>query len=241
MNQIKDFTRDAEEWGSALNEAAWKFIDVCPEKSATLFNTCKGALREAILVYASKITLLPTTLPVATEAGRLLPCPFCGASDVEAYPADRERNLWNVCCGNPGCVTCGDNDYLSEAAAVAAWNRRAAIIAEPGDAVSWECRVVFVAGGFGEWEKCTRDMYDTIKTTGLYNGNGAPCEARELFTHPAAPVGVSEVSFWRDAYERTAFQLYRSKGHAQMAAQEMAQADFESRVRELALLQEPRK
>lgn len=55
----------------------------------------------------------------------LEPCPFCGSADVEAYPADRDRTRWNVCCGNPGCVTRGDNDYLLQSDAIAAWNRRA--------------------------------------------------------------------------------------------------------------------
>ena len=55
----------------------------------------------------------------------LEPCPFCGTDDVECYPRDRERSAWNVCCGNPGCVTRGDNDYLTESDAITAWNRRA--------------------------------------------------------------------------------------------------------------------
>jgi hypothetical protein len=69
-----------------------------------------------------------------SEPMTLEPCPFCGATDVEAYPADRERSCWNVCCGNPGCVTRGDNDYLTEGDAVAAWNRRAHI-SQPAQAV----------------------------------------------------------------------------------------------------------
>lgn len=67
------------------------------------------------------------------EKMTLLPCPFCGSTDVETYPADRERSRWNVCCGNPGCVTRGDNDYLTQADSVAAWNRRH--IAQPAQAV----------------------------------------------------------------------------------------------------------
>lgn len=55
----------------------------------------------------------------------LEPCPFCGAKDAEVYPRDRSNLAWNVCCGNPGCVTRGDNDYLTKSDAVAAWNRRA--------------------------------------------------------------------------------------------------------------------
>jgi hypothetical protein len=49
------WTKDAEQWGDALNEAAWEFIDKCPEKSVLLFNTAKGALRDAILKYAAAL------------------------------------------------------------------------------------------------------------------------------------------------------------------------------------------
>ena len=48
---IKDIRKDAEEWGTALNAAAWVFIEECPEKSALLFNTAKETLRSAILKY----------------------------------------------------------------------------------------------------------------------------------------------------------------------------------------------
>jgi hypothetical protein len=50
---------DAKNWGSALNEAGWTFIETCPEKSALLFNNCKSSLREAILKYASLVAAQP--------------------------------------------------------------------------------------------------------------------------------------------------------------------------------------
>lgn len=50
------WTADAEAWGNALNAAAWEFIEQCPEKSALVFNTCKPALRAAILKYSAAIT-----------------------------------------------------------------------------------------------------------------------------------------------------------------------------------------
>lgn len=53
--QAVTWTDDAEGWGDALNEAAWKFTEVCPVKSALLFNNCKPALREAILTYAAAV------------------------------------------------------------------------------------------------------------------------------------------------------------------------------------------
>ncbi len=46
---------DAASYGSALNEAAWVFIDQCPEKSALLFNSIKVVLRAAILRYAELV------------------------------------------------------------------------------------------------------------------------------------------------------------------------------------------
>lgn len=50
-----NYKKDAETWGGALNEAAWEFIDNSPEKSALLFNTCKGSLRAAILKYLEHV------------------------------------------------------------------------------------------------------------------------------------------------------------------------------------------
>jgi len=50
-----NYAKDAQEWGNALNDAGWAFLDNCPEKSALLFNTVKPALREAILVYLERV------------------------------------------------------------------------------------------------------------------------------------------------------------------------------------------
>lgn len=49
------YKQDAEQWGDALNEAAWAFTEACPVKSVLLFNTCKPALREAIRVYLEAV------------------------------------------------------------------------------------------------------------------------------------------------------------------------------------------
>lgn len=53
--QSINYKKDAEEWGGALNEAAWTFIEDNPEKSALLFNTCKTSLRAAILRYLERV------------------------------------------------------------------------------------------------------------------------------------------------------------------------------------------
>ena len=51
-----EWTKDAAEWGGALNYAAWEFVNECPEKSALLFNNTKGPLRAAIMKYAEIVT-----------------------------------------------------------------------------------------------------------------------------------------------------------------------------------------
>ena len=51
-----EWTKDADEWGDALNYAAWEFTNECPEKSALLFNNTKGPLRAAIMKYAELVS-----------------------------------------------------------------------------------------------------------------------------------------------------------------------------------------
>lgn len=53
------WTNDARSYGNALNEAAWLFVDQCPEKSALLFNSAKVVLRSAILRYAELVGVVP--------------------------------------------------------------------------------------------------------------------------------------------------------------------------------------
>lgn len=50
-----DWTEDARNYGRALNEAAWTFVEECPEKSTLLFNNTKQPLRAAILRYAAAL------------------------------------------------------------------------------------------------------------------------------------------------------------------------------------------
>jgi hypothetical protein len=68
------WTRDAETWGNALNEAAWTFVDECPEKSALLFNNTKGPLRAAILKYAELVgAATPQPAPQRLAQGEYIP------------------------------------------------------------------------------------------------------------------------------------------------------------------------
>lgn len=63
---VPDVRLDAENWGKALNEAAWEFVDTCPEKSALLFNHAKTSLRTAILKYLDIVSATPSpTIDVA--------------------------------------------------------------------------------------------------------------------------------------------------------------------------------
>ena len=50
-----ELAKDAKEWGPALNKAGWLFLSELnedPQKSALIFNNCKGPLRAAIMKYA---------------------------------------------------------------------------------------------------------------------------------------------------------------------------------------------
>lgn len=54
-----EWAKDAEEWGPALNAAGWLFLSELnedPQKSALIFNNCKGPLRAAIMKYAEIVT-----------------------------------------------------------------------------------------------------------------------------------------------------------------------------------------
>lgn len=57
------WAKDAEEWGNALNEASWAFVEALRDASGhavdgRTFNHCKPALRAAILKYAAAIRSL---------------------------------------------------------------------------------------------------------------------------------------------------------------------------------------
>ncbi len=52
---LAELKQDADQWGGALNEASWAFIETCPEKSALLFNSAKGSLRVAIATYINAV------------------------------------------------------------------------------------------------------------------------------------------------------------------------------------------
>lgn len=50
-----NYKQDAEQWGNALNEAAWAFTQAGLVKSTRPVETCKPALREAIRVYLEAV------------------------------------------------------------------------------------------------------------------------------------------------------------------------------------------
>lgn len=56
----------------------------------------------------------------------LLPCPFCGTTDIELYPCNpkfpKQRRIE---CGNPGCIARGYDTFYSEREAIERWNTRA--------------------------------------------------------------------------------------------------------------------
>lgn len=51
-----EWIKDAEEWGGALNEAGWEFIDAYKDVLPTkVFNCLKTCLRAAIIKYAENV------------------------------------------------------------------------------------------------------------------------------------------------------------------------------------------
>ena len=61
-----------------------------------------------------------------TDAERLLPCPFCGDSDVQEERTELSANTWPVVrCQN--CGAAGPCIHFQPEKAVEEWNRRASI------------------------------------------------------------------------------------------------------------------
>lgn len=76
--------------------------------------------------------------PVADEWG-LLPCPFCGSEAFETFKTDDDGiRRHSVHCKAPNCGGQTRDRHFSEAKAIAAWNRRAALASAPvaGEAVA---------------------------------------------------------------------------------------------------------
>lgn len=57
----------------------------------------------------------------------LLPCPFCGG-EARAHQNELAAKFWRYRCVNCGA---GPHGGIGQASAVAAWNRRAALAAQP--------------------------------------------------------------------------------------------------------------
>lgn len=93
-----DWTHDAEQWGKALNDAAWKFSEHCPEKSALLFNNTKAPLRMAILHYAAKVMEAAPQPPAEAQAQ--------GGGEVVAqfYVSDKMEELCPIADMAPGRI-----------------------------------------------------------------------------------------------------------------------------------------
>jgi non-ribosomal peptide synthetase component F len=99
------WTKDAEAYGNALNEAAWKFVEECPEKSALLFNNTKKPLRAAILTYAEHVAR--ATSPAHTSVAR--------DADVQAMDVLSLAELVDaaVCLESCEAAWCGDEMELA--------------------------------------------------------------------------------------------------------------------------------
>lgn len=72
------------------------------------------------------------------KAEALAPCPFCGG-EAELWNAHDNRPAWIACMGR--CAVLISKEHATDAEAIAAWNRRAAIPARgvPTDCRKWDC------------------------------------------------------------------------------------------------------
>lgn len=69
------------------------------------------------------------TSPIAGEREAMLPCPFCGCADIFIEPDERGSGGQWVAPIHVGCMACKcEQCEDEEAEAIAAWNRRAALL-----------------------------------------------------------------------------------------------------------------
>lgn len=76
------WTEDAENWGDALNDAGWTFLENSPETSTRLFNSCKASLRAAIIKYDECVRLQKLDIEKEME---LFEEAFEGKINLEKY------------------------------------------------------------------------------------------------------------------------------------------------------------
>lgn len=94
------------------------FEDGYAEGWAKCMDECRRAVSQA-------------SAPVADERG-LLPCPFCGSEAFETFKTDDDGiRRHSVHCKDPNCGGQTRDRHFSEAKAIAAWNRRAALASAP--------------------------------------------------------------------------------------------------------------
>lgn len=76
---------------------------------------------ESAVVFLSGRWSSPAPEPESAEVGRLLPCPFCGGSDLDT---DYGYNRVYVRCNNPKCYADGPITGETRETGTAAWNLR---------------------------------------------------------------------------------------------------------------------
>lgn len=121
------------------------------------------------------------------EAVALLPCPFCGGDDVIA----RETHDGPVRPVEVICRECGAQSDIYDDAdkAIAAWNRRAAIAADPGRKAMVEALERFHAAYESEDSQAHADLMNEandLMLSALSRARGeTPCLSRRETMHPS--------------------------------------------------------
>ena len=129
----------------------------------------------------------------AVDRVKLETCPFCGCDDIGTESTATDGSVWcNGCRARITKLHYHPRLDIGQRDAIAAWNRRAPVEAEPA---TWEHRIRVkrhAGAGWTEW----RQGYANLSATAR---EGLDVEERALYTHPNpsptsaenAPVGPS--------------------------------------------------
>lgn len=123
-------------------------------------------------------------MTTGTKVADLLPCPFCGPGEsIVACCFDDVANRYRVYCGRCGSSTGIHPTDRTEAPAISAWNRRAALARQEADKTKAAIWIEFAENGnIRFW---TSDQDRAIEESF--------CHARSLTAYYAAPPAAQAV------------------------------------------------
>jgi hypothetical protein len=97
------------------------YIGKLDELERFFCSMCASFVYPASSYYGPMLKHPPTPESESAEVGRLLPCPFCGGSDLDT---DYGYNRVYVRCNNPKCYADGPITGETRETGTAAWNLR---------------------------------------------------------------------------------------------------------------------